>query len=142
MHTLTPKAKASVLQQYLDNQGFVLSRGRALEVVAKMEGYANYRTLHGAQAAKPVVDDGERVFGLPFGIEIRCNPGAGGSLDSELVEEFSKCGYGKEADAMAKASANAIESLLLALACAGVDLSTPAISSAIEVAVEKVASEL
>lgn len=144
MNTLTYKAKAAILQESLGALNFVLNRGRALEMVAKMEGFANYRTLRGATAAKPLKEqDSERKYRLPYGIEIECSIGEGGTLDSKLKEELTCEDENDElSKALANGSVNAIESLLLAMACAGVDLSTPEVAAAIKGAVEKVANEI
>lgn len=144
MNTLPYKTKAAILQESLGTMNFVLNRGRALEVVAKMEGYANYRTLLGSTAAKPLKgQDSERKYLLPYGIEIECSIGEGGTLNSKLHEELTCDDANDElSKALANGSVNALESLLLALACAGVDLSTPEVATAIKTTVEKVANEV
>jgi hypothetical protein len=143
MNTLTSKAKATILQECLGALNFVLNRGRALEVVAKMEGYTNYRTLRGVHAATPLKEqDSERNYHLPYGIEIYCSIGEGGHLDSKLLQEFTCEGDDEESAAASKASARAMETLLLALACAGVDLSTPEVADAIRGAVQTIANEI
>jgi hypothetical protein len=68
------------------------------------------------------------VFHLPFGVAISVppgNPGAG-AMNSELNE------------AIPQHHADAIESYLLALASAGVDLSDPRFGQALETAVESI----
>lgn len=142
MNTLTYKAKARILQEYLGGMNFVLNRGRALEVVAKMEGYANYRTLHGVQAENPKEQNSERAYRLPYNLEIQCSIGEGGTLDSKLREEFICDVDDEQTKCYANGAVDAMESLLLAMACAGVDLSTPQVAGAIRVAVEKIASEI
>lgn len=70
-----------------------------------------------------------RTIRIPdFSIAVDVFAGGGGTIQSSLRESLD----GKSADA--------IESLLLALACSGVDLSTPACVHAINTAVDAIAN--
>lgn len=78
---------------------------------------------------------------LPFGIEITVNNGSG-TIESNLKDEgcLWEKGDGKTAKARAEGMADAIESLLLALACAGVDVQTPQFAEALNTSVESLAN--
>lgn len=77
---------------------------------------------------------------LPFGIEVVVNNGSG-SVCSDLKEEgyLWEKGEGKVAKARAEGAADAIESLLLALACAGVNIQTKQFAEALELTVDSLA---
>lgn len=82
-----------------------------------------------------------RYIELPFDINITVHPAGGGSVESNLLDELRDYDDPKE-DAVARAAADAMESLLLALACAGFDLETAACKEAIATAVESAANRL
>lgn len=82
-----------------------------------------------------------RVLHLPFGIRITVDPSGDGELESNLFQEFREDDEPSE-DAVARAGADAMEGLLLALACAGIDLETAACREAIVTAVESFAQPL
>ena len=67
----------------------------------------------------------EATYTLPYGIEIYVNDGAGVVRTSELMKELGDQSF-----------VNALESYLLALACAGVDLSQPAFAGSLKDTVE------
>lgn len=82
----------------------------------------------------------QRTFQLPFGIRITVDPSGNGELESNLFHEFLDYD-GLIEDAAARAAADAMESLLLAMACAGIDLEMAAFKEAIQTAVESMASQ-
>ena len=81
-----------------------------------------------------------RTFQLPFGIRITVDPSGNGELESNLFHEFRDYDQPSD-DAAARAGADAMEGLLLALACAGIDLETAACKEAILTAVESFAND-
>jgi hypothetical protein len=78
---------------------------------------------------------------LPFDIIVTVENG-GGSVSSCLHDEgYLWCkGEGKLMKAQGNGFADGLESLLLALACAGVDIHTPAFAEAIQTAVDAAAN--
>lgn len=77
---------------------------------------------------------------LPYGIEVATDGSGSGQVSGKLCEQFAEAE--KEPSAVAVRAADAIEALLLALACEGVDLGTPEVESAVRTAVESVANNL
>lgn len=85
-----------------------------------------------------------KTISLPcFDIEVKVDGKGGGSIQSSLHEDFKK---GRILEihlcAETEASLNAVESLILAHACAGVDIETPAYLEGIETAVEAIFNRL
>ena len=80
-----------------------------------------------------------KVTKLPFGMVISVT-GKGATMSSELVQEFAD--QDTEGPSYAKTAANAMESLLVALAAAGVDMADPRIAEAVNNAVEAVSQNL
>lgn len=116
---------------------FARDRGRRIEDAecASTEVSLKCRCMNTHHQGSP------RYIELPFGINIAVYPSGGGSLESNLVDELRNYDDPKK-DALARAAADAIESLLLALACAGFDLETAACKEAIATAVESAANRL
>jgi hypothetical protein len=76
-----------------------------------------------------------RSIDLPvFGITLTLDSGGGGNIASFLHEDDAPGGY--------NAAMDAIESLVLAHACAGIDVESPAYLEGIETAVQACASNL
>ena len=82
-----------------------------------------------------------RTFILPFGVRITVDHSGNGELESNLFHEFMDYD-GPTGDAVARAAADAMESLLLAMACAGIELEMAAFKEEIQSAVESMASQL
>lgn len=137
MQDISVKTKATNLQAYLVQQGFTLPHGKSLEAIAKLEGFKNYRTMRGSFKPRP---DGE-TQALPYGIEIRVVAG-GGTLDSDLYSELVMDDDSDDVRGRAKASADAIESFLLAMACAGIDVASPQMKTALVATVEAIGNSL
>lgn len=78
---------------------------------------------------------------LPFGILITVEPSGAASLESDLRRELLD-ETDPSADSIGLAAVDAIESLLLALVAAGVDLSGQAAHAAIVTAVEQIATHV
>lgn len=96
-------------------------------------GYIITEVAFGEDELIEVIDDD--VI-LPYSIDIS-TAGNGGAISSDLLDEI-----GGEDNYAAVAAANAIESLLLALACEGVDVHTRKFSNAITTTVEAIANNL
>lgn len=79
--------------------------------------------------------DTVREFNLPFGIQIQVYPESSSTIRSNLAHELGE-------GAQAKASADAIEALLLAMAGQGIDVGSAAMATAITTAVEAIANHL
>lgn len=77
---------------------------------------------------------------LPFSTRLCLDGEGGGTVSSELVQEFAD--QDVPGNTYAKVAADALESLLLALACAGVDMSQPKIETAVINAVEAISQNL
>jgi hypothetical protein len=135
MQDISPKTKATILQSYLAEKGITLARGLSLEAIAKTEGFKNYRTMKGALAPQP----GGEVQVLPFGIKIRAANG-GGAIVSNLLDQFVLEDDDEETKEKAETASDALESFLLAMACEGVDLTSPRIKAALKNAVESIAN--
>lgn len=81
-----------------------------------------------------------KVYELPFGVRIQTTSDGGVQMSSTLSEQFmAEEGY---LDEKAQACAEALETLLRAMACAGVDLDDPKIKAALESAVHSIAGEM
>lgn len=77
-----------------------------------------------------------KVIKLPcFGIVINIQ-GAGGAISSDLHDD------GDDIDALYHAAMDGIESMVLAHACAGIDVESPKYIEGIETAVESAANNL
>lgn len=77
---------------------------------------------------------------LPYGIRYRLAGGPSGDLTSEIYEQLKD--PDKEHDHDAEVSADALESLLLAMACEGIYLRSDRMVSAIKTAVDAIAQNL
>ncbi|WP_166256066.1 hypothetical protein [Marinobacter salicampi] len=77
-----------------------------------------------------------KVYDLPFGIRIQTTTDGASQISSTLSEQFTLDG---NLDEKGKAYADALEALLVSLACAGVDLDNPKVNSALKTAVEQIA---
>jgi len=88
-----------------------------------------------------LLPNASRRISLPYGISITVYASGAASLAGNLALEFLD-GSDPSNDEPAHVAADAIESVLLALAAAGVDLETAACKEAIETAVEAVAARL
>ena len=71
-----------------------------------------------------------------FGIEVTVNEDGSGKIISVLRESYD------EGDAEYSVAIDGLESLILAHACAGIDITTPAYLEGIEVAVESIANNV
>jgi hypothetical protein len=78
---------------------------------------------------------------LPFGIVVEAHEGSA-SITSLLADQFADPADDETSAQAGKASADAIESLLMALAAEGVDIHTNQFSRAITTAVEAIANNL
>jgi hypothetical protein len=85
-----------------------------------------------------------KVFTLPYGITVSCAENQSASIVSNLRAEFLIADRPPQEfsaeERAAEGFIDGIESLLLALASEGVDLAQPAISNAVETAVEAFAN--
>jgi len=86
-----------------------------------------------------------QVLHLPcFGIVLSLFPNGSGTIRSEILKEEEVEQIGREDGVNATAlcaAVDAIESLILAHACAGIDISVPAYIEGIETAVQKLFNE-
>lgn len=83
-----------------------------------------------------------RKYELPCDVSVECGIGfaaVGGNLVSEFVDQSSEAA---EDDPRADAAADAVESMLIALATEGFDLGTPAFEQAFDTAVESIGLHL
>lgn len=81
------------------------------------------------------VYDEDQPYSLPYGIEV-----GNGHISSELAQQF---GFEDGTmDARGVASANALESFILAMANEGIEVNTPSFARAITTAVEAIAQNL
>lgn len=93
-----------------------------------------WRVTVSSDSSKP------QSFELPYGITVDTNGDGGVSMSSSLVDQFKLDDL--PPGPRAEASADAVESLLQALAGAGVDLNSPQIHEALTTAVEAIAGNL
>ena len=108
--------------------------------MAKKAGYTNPHHYRDSHMPSPRQSAARRVE-LPFGITIVVEPSGSAFLTSALARELvdEDC---PDADIAGQSATDAIESLLLALVAAHVDLDTPEAHEAIVTAVEQVANYL
>lgn len=88
----------------------------------------------GAEALSPLRFPAPALHILPFGIEILASSG-GGIITSKLAAVLGTNGQGRLA-------VDALESLLLAMACQGLDVSSPQMARAVDKAVESLRHQL
>jgi hypothetical protein len=85
--------------------------------------------------ASTTAADTVREFNLPFGIQIHAYPEGGGTIRSGLTHELGK-------SVRAKASSDALEALLLAMAGQGIDVGSAQMQAAVTTAVDAIANHL
>lgn len=79
---------------------------------------------------------------LPFGIHITLDGNGSGHIRSDLRAALTSGEDSPTVRLLTLASCDALESLLLALACAGVSLSTPAVYAAVNASIEAIGQTL
>lgn len=79
---------------------------------------------------------------LPFGIHITLDGKGSGNIHSDLRAALTSDEDSSTGRRLTLASCDAVESLLLALACAGVNLSTPAACAAVNASIEAIGQSL
>ncbi|MBU2952277.1 hypothetical protein [Marinobacter sp. F3R08] len=81
-----------------------------------------------------------KTYSLPFGVNLQISSDGAGQMSSELAKQFSlEDGL---IDEKGEATADALEALLLAMGCAGVDLDDPKIVSALTSAVDQIGQNM
>lgn len=81
-----------------------------------------------------------QIVNLPFGITVTSKENGSASIHSELVRQFTEAGC--KPGPVAGSVADGIESLLLAMASAGMDMADPKLSKALNDAVEGIGNNL
>lgn len=81
-----------------------------------------------------------RSFALPFDITVSTTGDGAGQIASDLHKQFADPD-GKEC-LKAQASSDALEAMILAMACEGIDLGTPEMKRALQTCVDAVGSAL
>lgn len=79
---------------------------------------------------------------LPFGIQITLDGKGSGNIRSDLRVALTNDEDSPTVRLLTLASCDALESLLLALACAGVNLSTPTAYAAVNASIEAIGQNL
>lgn len=82
-----------------------------------------------------------QTTGMPFGITIERDSNGSVTLSSELIQQFTE-DQERPAGPVAKASADAIESLLMAMAGEGFDMTDSRLWRALEASVEGIANNM
>jgi hypothetical protein len=83
-----------------------------------------------------------KVYKLCYGITVTVDDNGLGGISSELVSQFSLDGDTEEQQEVASAIADSLESLILAHACAGIDVSSAPYVEGIQTAVEAIVNNM
>lgn len=87
-----------------------------------------------------------KVMKIPkYGITVTVDPAGGGNIDSDLERtRCPSCGFGIRSRQfgrlMVNGAVDAIESMILGHACAGIDISSEAYVAGLEIALESIAN--
>lgn len=84
----------------------------------------------------------QKVYKMPFGVQISTDEQGSGSISSELYSQFSADPQESSNDDLACGASDALESFLLALASEGVDCGDPRITEALKSAVNSIGNNL